>query len=329
MPGVWPAPDQKVTKYAATTIAQPAPASAPSSECERGPPTSESIRPNVAAMMRKTSCAISASIASAMPRVAIPACGRALGTTEPAARRALGGIVDADGTAAQAGGSLLRERLRLAGECRPHGRARHGALEQAVEVGARDDLLGELGGEPAFERICQHPRERRAREHALGEVRRALALERAGDRPLEVGAREHLRDDPLDDAVLGERAADCLGQRARHDEVDGARGLGRGEGLGRRRLDAGTRALGRGRDAGADDWLAHCAPRHRTRGPQHEAAGRDAEAPGTDEDADDRPRPSVRRPFHPGSFTAQRRIRKLWTSCHKPVAVSDTCLTRV
>ena len=157
------------------------------------------------------------------------------------------------------------------------------------------------------------------------DVRSLSSAER--QRLLEVGAREHLGDDALDDAVLSERAADSLGQRAREHEIDRARGLGAASTSTVAvsiRLRAPAPAVCAAEATPADDRLAHRRPRDRARGPQHESPGRNAEPARPHDDPGHDVRLPVGRPLHPGSFTAPARIRKLWTSCHCFVAVSET-----
>ena len=118
-------------------------------------------------------------------------------------------------------------------------------------------------------------------------------------------------DDALDHLVLAERAADCLGQRARQHEVDRPRGLGRREHLDGRGLDAGARAVVAVR-------VAELTPA-RTTGSRIAVrvtarAGRSTNRvvatpnlPAPHDDADDGVRLPVGGALHSGSFTAPTR----------------------
>ena len=229
----------------------------------------------------------------------MPACGdggrltrgdlRPRPPAEPAARPALGGVVESD---RHGDGARPRSRRRATDVCRASA-ARTAGLETACSSRRSNSGLRMIfSASSAVSRLSSAsvsmPLERRAREHLLQRVVAVRSFSSAdADRPLEVGAREHLGDDALDDLVLRQRPADGLGQRAREHAVDGARRLRRGEHLHGHRLEPAARAgagAARGRGdavgAGPNDRLAQSRAHDDPRGPEHQPPGRHAEPPG-------------------------------------------------
>ena len=128
-------------------------------------------------------------------------------------------VVEALHSPPYAGGRLACERRRLPGERRPDGRARCDLLDDPLQLGALDHLVGDVGDDAALERARDEPLD----AGGAGSRRRArLSGQFLLERRLELRARQHLLGDALDDMPLDERAGDGFRQRAGKGAVDGA-----------------------------------------------------------------------------------------------------------
>ena len=101
------------------------------------------------------------------------------------------------------------------------------ARERALERGALDDLVGELGRQPVGDGLLEHPLEGGVLEGAADGLLDLLHVDRQAPRSWRLGAPRLQRrgDDPLDHVVLDDRAPDRLGERPGHDAVERLFGL--------------------------------------------------------------------------------------------------------
>ena len=146
----------------------------PANHCGRRSPTNDAASPASAAPVRKIASASMMSRANATVRAAMPAYGpRGTGAARPNQERALPCALSSTCSVRRRIDQVVRERRRLARHCDPHLGARCDVLDDALELRAVEDTVGDLGREAA-------------RDRAVGKSPSHLVVERRRDRVLEL-----------------------------------------------------------------------------------------------------------------------------------------------